>query len=93
MSKDICRIHKNLPYVMGVERSKKLFYTCWSFAEKTFVKQNMMLCVFEILLKNGRKISGNLSSMNLSSVAGHAWAVMHELCHQSCMGGHARKTL
>ena len=26
----------------------------WSFAEKTFVKQRMMLCVFEILLKIGR---------------------------------------
>ena len=26
----------------------------WSFAEKTFVKQSMMLCAFEILLKIGR---------------------------------------
>ena len=26
---------------------------CWSFAEKTFVKQSMMLCAFEILLKIG----------------------------------------
>ena len=25
----------------------------WSFAEKTFVKQSMMLCAFEILLKIG----------------------------------------
>ena len=56
----------------------------WSFAEKTFVKQSMMLCAFEILLKNGRKIGGNRSSMNLSSVVGHAWAVKHEL---SCATG------
>ena len=26
----------------------------WSLAEKTFVKQSMMLCAFEILLKIGR---------------------------------------
>ena len=31
-----------------------LLVTLWSFAEKTFVKQSMMLCVFEILLKIGR---------------------------------------
>ena len=29
-------------------------FNYWSFAEKTFVKQSMMLCAFEILLKNGR---------------------------------------
>ena len=58
--------------------------TDWSFAEKTFVKQSMMLCAFEILLKNGRKIGGNRSSMNLSSVVGQAWAVTHEL---SCVTG------
>ena len=58
----------------------------WSFAEKTFVKQSMMLCAFEILLKNGRKTGGNRSSMNLSSVVGHAWAVTHEL---SSATGHA----
>ena len=28
-------------------------YDFWSFAEKTFVKQSMMLCAFEILLKIG----------------------------------------
>ena len=58
----------------------------WSFAEKTFVKQSMMLWAFEILLKNGRKTGGNHSSMNLSSVVGHAWAVTHEL---SSATGHA----
>ena len=58
----------------------------WSFAEKTFVKQSMMLCAFEILLKNGRQTGGNRSSMNLSSVVGHAWAVRHEL---SSATGHA----
>ena len=53
-------------------------YHFWSFAEKTFVKQSMMLCAFEILLKNGCKIGGNRSSMNLSSVVGHAWVVTRE---------------
>ena len=43
-----------------------------------------MLCAFEILLKNSRKIDGNRSSMNLSSVVSHAWAVTHEL---SCATG------
>ena len=32
----------------------KLSQHYWSFAEKTFVKQSMMLCAFEILLKIGR---------------------------------------
>ena len=54
-------------------------FPLWSFAEKTFVKQSMMLCAFEILLKNGRKTGGNCSSMNISSVVSHAWAVKHEL--------------
>ena len=46
----------------------------------------MMLCAFEILLKNGRKTGGNCSSMNLSSVVSHTWAVKHEL---SSATGHA----
>ena len=29
-------------------------FVFWSFAEKTFVKQSMMLCAFEILLKIGQ---------------------------------------
>ena len=33
----------------------------WSFAEKTFVKQSMMLCAFEILLKIGRFEGGGKS--------------------------------
>ena len=35
--------------------------TGWSFAEKTFVKQSMMLCAFEILLKIGRFEGGGKS--------------------------------
>ena len=35
--------------------------TDWSFAEKTFVKQSMMLCAFEILLKIGRIGGGGKS--------------------------------
>ena len=50
----------------------------------------MMLCVLEILLKNGRKTGGNLSSMNLSSVASHARTLKRD---QSRIGGHARKDL
>ena len=33
----------------------------WSFAEKTFVKQSMMLCAFEILLKIGRFGEGGVN--------------------------------
>ena len=43
------------------------------------MKQSMMLCAFEILLKNSHKTGGNRSSMNVSSVVGHACAVTHEL--------------
>ena len=35
-------------------QSGKVGTLYWSFAEKTFVKQSMMLCAFEILLKIGR---------------------------------------
>ena len=38
-----------------------LIQTFWSFAEKTFVKQGVMLCAFEILLKIGRLDGGGKS--------------------------------
>ena len=47
-----------------------LYYVCchsdWSFAEKTFVKQSMMLCAFEILLKIGRWGEGGKSSVRFT---------------------------
>ena len=70
-----CSNDNNIHLVQGI------VHTDWSFAEKTFVKQSMMLFAFEILLKNGRKIGGNRSSMNLSSVVGHAWVVT---CERPC---------
>ena len=73
----------NSPKQDQVTNTKCLY---WSFAEKTFVKQSMMLCAFEILLKNGHKTGGNRSSMNLSNVVSHAWAVTHVL---SSATGHA----
>ena len=47
-----CQLQENLKYTL---RYSNVFSTNhWSFAEKTFVKQSMMLCAFEILLKIGR---------------------------------------
>ena len=40
-------------------RNKGVGY--WSFAEETFVKQSMMLCAFEILLKIGRFGGGGVN--------------------------------
>ena len=41
--------------------SVSTWFLYWSFAEKTFVKQSMMLCAFEILLKIGRFEGGGVN--------------------------------